>query len=201
MKLEISISIFLPDTELTAVYSYSAEKTYQGLWLSFYPFRYYNINQYQYNINIWGCTMIDGERLRDLATCIKSINMCYLDEWILMQLLSAECIEWILDDVINTCRAFLGPQTLWSQKYRENWWVGIFIYIFWHLFLLTTFTQYFKGFLCTLKIKHNNWELGVECVWHLLYMNGLISGNHQERPRCLWPGWRRPSFAGAFITN
>ena len=113
--------------------------------------------------------MIDGERLCDLATCIKLIDMWYLDEWI-MQLLYAECIEWILDDVINTCRAFRGPQTLWSQKYRENWWVGIFIYIFWHSFLLTTFTQYFKGFLCTLKIKHNNWELGVDCVWHLLYV-------------------------------
>ena len=121
-------------------------------------------------INIWGCIMIDGERLRYLATCIKSTDMWYLDEWIVMQLLSTECIEWILDDVINTCRAFRGPQTLWSQKYRENWWVGIFIYIFWHLSLLTTFTHYFKGFLCTLKIKHNNWELGVDCVWYLLYI-------------------------------
>ena len=44
-------------------------------------------------IKIWGCAVIDCDRLRDLAT---------LDEWIMMQLLSAQCLECMLDDLINT---------------------------------------------------------------------------------------------------
>ena len=55
-------------------------------------------------------------------------------------LLSAQCIECILHDLINTCRASRGPQTLWSRKHRENWSISIIIYIIWNLFLpITTF--------------------------------------------------------------
>ena len=59
-----------------------------------YPFTYYN-----YMIwcdQFWGCSMIDGDRLCDLATCMKSIDMWSPDQWIMMQLLSAHCIDFTL---------------------------------------------------------------------------------------------------------